>query len=623
MSPPDPDTPEQRARALALVAAAVALGAALRAHALGALSLYYDELYATRIWGLTPRNVAGVVARTAFYDQHPPLYYLTALVWTRFAGATELGVRSLSAVAGVALIPAVYVLGRDLAGRRAGAWGAAVASVFPLLVYYSREGRMYAMLALFATLSTWLLVRMARGDRARWLTPAWLAVTAATALTHYFGAVHVFAEFVVLALRGRRGAWSLPAWLCLFAVPFAAFVPFAVFAKYQSGHFDSSYLGFGARVYADVLAWLGGAHQHLPLALAWTLPVALLVARGLSASWREQAPAWGAPFGPPPPSTRLSRALAALASLGAFAAAAGLFVLRHRIAAKVAGVEVDRGESEAIAAVQGQTAVTAAFLGAVAAGLALVALALRDRIAARLARSVKPGDDGALDPAGSLPRVALVCALLPLGLSLVAGLAGKPLVLVRNFVIAAPFVALLAGRGLAAMRPPLRALGATAVAAVALLVAARIGALPGSTVDDRTRPWLVHTYHDWRRAAALMRGDTWAPVVVAQHYATDAVIHYREHHAVLRLRDEGGRLEVTQVRQDDDYDVGMREGDVFHPELLPKLYVIDVRGLARDAGTSRRILDAARAGHDCAAVGAVEGGVTIYECTASTAVATR
>lgn len=616
---PEPETPAERARAWGLLAAALSLGVALRANALGALSLYYDELYATRIHGLSPRNVAGVIARTAFYDQHPPLYYLSALAWTQLFGISEAAVRSLSVVAGALLIPAVYLLGRDLSSRRTGAWGALVTAVFPLLVYYAREARMYAQLALLATVSTWLLVRLARGDRKRWLLPAWVIVSAATALTHYFGAVHVFAEFVALALRGRRGARALPAWLCLFAAPLAAFAPFALFARYQAGHFDSSYLGFGARVYVDVIAWLGAAHQHLPASLAWTLPALTLAALGLRASWREPADGWTTPFAAPPPSSPFVKALATLTGLGALLVGAGIFVVSQKLIDKVASVEVDRGESQTIAALQGQTAVHAALAGALVAGLACLAFAARDALAQRLA---KPSDvtSDALDAAGSLPRVALACALVPLGLSLVAGLAGKPLVLVRNFVTAAPFIALLIARGLVSLKAPQRAMAAAAIGVVALFATSRFGALPGSLPDD-PRPWLVHTYHDWRRVASLTRGDGWTPVIVVQHYATDTVIHYRAHHPVLRIRDERGRLEVAQVRQDDDYDVEIHEGDAFHPALITRYFLIDVTGLPREGGVSRRLLDASRVDHTCDVVGTVPGGVTVYECNAAEALA--
>ncbi len=619
MVPDDPDAPRERARALALVAAAVSLAVALRAHALGALSLYYDELYATRIYGVSPRNLAGVVARTAFYDQHPPLYYLTALVWTRLFGLTEVGVRSLSVTCGVLLVPAVYDLGRVLSGRRVGAVAALLTAGFPLLVYYAREARMYAMLALLATLTTAAFVRLAQRHPSRHVAPAFALLATATALTHYFGAVHVAALFVTLLWRGRAGLRALPSWLSRFALPGALFVPFAAFARYQAGHFDSSYLGFGARVYADVLAWIGGAHQSLPAALAWTLPLVALAVWGARASWRETGPVTVAPFAAPSPTSTASRALAVLTSLGALAVAAGVVAVRAKLLHKIAQVEIDRGESFDLATLQAQTAVTATLAGAVAVAVAGALWALGDRLAPSVD---EPTDDPRVDPARSLPRVALACIAVPLALSVIAGLAGKPLVLVRNFVIAAPFVALLAARGWWSLARSSRPAAALAVAFVMLFSSAQFGALPAlAPQGDDLRPWLLHTYQDWRGALALARGDTYGPVVVAQHYATDAAIHYRAHHPVLRVREDGERLVVSQVRQDDDFDVEVHEGDAFHPELLARFYLVDVQGLARDHGLSRRLLDSARASHECAVVGRAVGHVTVYDCNATSAVA--
>ncbi len=302
--PHAPDAPPRRA--LAALAVALLAAAALRLHHLGALSFYYDELYAVRIHGLSLRNLAGVVARTAFYDIHPPLYYLACLAWTALLGVSEAAARGLSVAAGLATLPVVYLLGRDLHSRRTGAVAAAVLAVYSVHVYYSREARMYAAMALAASLSTWLLVRLARGDRQRWLLPAWLAATTATALTHYFGVMHVVAEFVIVAWRGRRGAASLPAWLALFAAPGAVFVPFALFAQYQTKHNEVSYLGRGLGAYADLFTWLGGGHQRLPFAPLWTLPLVALAALGARASWREHAPGWTPPTPPPPRPRRAS-----------------------------------------------------------------------------------------------------------------------------------------------------------------------------------------------------------------------------------------------------------------------------------------------------------------------------
>lgn len=610
----------------AILAAAIALGAGLRLHHLGALSFYYDELYAVRIHGLSLRNLAGVVARTAFYDIHPPLYYLATLGWTGLLGTSEAAARGLSAAAAVATLPVVYALGRELHGRRTGALAAALLAVYPVHVYYGREARMYTLLALAATVSTWLLVRLLRGDRGRWILPAWLAATAAAALTHYFGVMHVLAEFALVLWRGRRGMASLPAWLALFAAPGAVFVPFALFAGYQTKHNEVSYLGRGLGAFRDLFTWLGGAHQHLPAAPLWTLPLVALVALGLRAGWREQAPGWTLPFAPAPAPSRGERALWVLVAAGAGLAAAGVFALRNGIANRIADVQIGRGEAEALAVLQGQTATVGAFLGAVAAGFVALALAARDGLTARLAKRFPTGDGGGLDPAGSLVRVALAVIATPLALAALAGLAGRPLVLVRNFLCAAPFVALLAARGLAALRPLAAGAALAAVALVSLLVAGRLGAVPGVAVDAAdVRPWLLHTYYDWRRLEGIVGSDADVPLFAVQHYASDAAIHYRRGHPVVRVRPgDDGRLVVTQVRADEGRETAFRVGQPFDPTTAPRCYLLDLGdGLLHDRGASRALRAEVTARLRCAAVGAIPGGVRVLDCRADTGVARR
>jgi 4-amino-4-deoxy-L-arabinose transferase-like glycosyltransferase len=607
---------------LALVGVAVLVAVVLRFYALDTLSFYYDELYATRIYGLGVRNLAGVVARTAFYDQHPPLYYLVALVWTHVTGLSEAAVRALSALSGVALVPAVWLLARELSERRTAAFAALLVALHPLLVYYSREARMYALLALFATLASWLFARLCRGDRARTTLVAWVVASLATALTHYFGAVHLAGCFLLLMLR-RHHVASLAAWVAPFALLGAVFVPFAFFARYQAAHFDSSYLGFGARAYLDVFVWLGGAHTRLPAAPLMALPLVGLAALGLRASWREPSSQGGA-FASPPPPRSFERAGWVLASFGALAVAAVVFVLRNRLANAITDVEVARGEAEGVAITQGQTAVVATFFGALATGGASLLMAARDRIEARIARWRSPptATTEQLDPARSLAWVALVALLLPFVLTLAAGLAGKALVLVRNFVLAAPFVALLAARGLSALSPRPRAAATALVVAMSLVVAARIGALPPRTPDgERLHAWLLHTYVDYRAVASWVRDDAAVPIVCAQHYATDAMIHYRGAHPVVRVRiNDGGALEVGQVRADDGAEPGFRENEALHPELVPKFYWVDVP-LAHDHGLARRLVDAAQVQHQCTRVGAAAGGATVYVCVMQEAVA--
>lgn len=622
--PHTPDAPPRRA--LAALAVALLAAAALRLHNLGALSFYYDELYAVRIHGLSLRNLAGVVARTAFYDIHPPLYYLACLAWTAALGVSEAAARGLSVAAGLATLPVVYLLGRDLHSRRTGVVAAAVLAVYPVHVYYSREARMYAAMALAASLSTWLLVRLARGDRQRWILPAWLAATTATALTHYFGVMHVMAEFVILAWRGRRGAASLPAWLALFAAPGAVFVPFALFAQYQTKHNEVSYLGRGLGAYADLFAWLGGGHQRLPFAPLWTLPLLALATLGARASWREKAPRWTAPYAPAPAAPTGERVFWVLTAIGSMLAAAGVFALRNKLAHRIADIEMNRGEVEALATLQGRTATVGAFLGGLVGGFVALALAARDTVTARLAkRFPTTGAEDDVDPAGSLVRVSLAVIGTPLAIAVLAGLAGRPLVLTRNFLCATPFVALLVARGITSLRLPAQGAAAATVALVSLLVASRFGALPPASVDQgAVRPWLLHTYYDWRQLGSIVQAEREVPIVAVQHYATDAAIHYRGHHPVARVRRNAeGQLYVSQVRTDDGWDCQFHVDQRFDPQLAPRFFLLDMGTLAHDDGASRDLLAEARGRHRCTTAGTIPGGVTVLDCRDEIGVARR
>ena len=117
-----------------------------------------------------------------FSESAPPLYYALAWVWTQLTGTGEFGLRSLSALAGVATVPVAYLIGIELRGRRAGLMAAALVAVNPMLLWYSQEARAYALFALLCAVSLLYCVRALRprppprlhrlGDRLRrWPSP--------------------------------------------------------------------------------------------------------------------------------------------------------------------------------------------------------------------------------------------------------------------------------------------------------------------------------------------------------------------------------------------------------------------------------------------------------------------
>ena len=108
-----------------------------------------------------------------FSESAPPLYYALAWLWTQVTGTGEFGLRSLSALAGVATVPVAYLLGAELRGRRAGLVAAALVAVNPMLLWYSQEARAYALLrpaprALAALLRARAATAAGRRDLVAW-----------------------------------------------------------------------------------------------------------------------------------------------------------------------------------------------------------------------------------------------------------------------------------------------------------------------------------------------------------------------------------------------------------------------------------------------------------------------
>jgi mannosyltransferase len=199
-----------RSRAFWLVAGLTVLGAGLRFATLELQAYHHDEIVtASRLLRTTFWHAMDAVG---FSESAPPLYYALAWFWTQVTGTGELGLRSLSAVAGVLTIPVAYFIGRELRGCRTGVLAAALVAVNPMLLWYSQEARAYALLGLFCALSLLFCVRAMQDGPRRDFT--WWGVFSALALaTHYFAVFPLIAEVLLLARRRGRailsGLWIL------------------------------------------------------------------------------------------------------------------------------------------------------------------------------------------------------------------------------------------------------------------------------------------------------------------------------------------------------------------------------------------------------------------------------
>jgi mannosyltransferase len=210
-----------RSRAFWIVAGLTVLAAGLRFLTLGVQSYHHDEIVtASRILRGSFGHAMNAVG---FSESAPPLYYALAWVWTQATGTGEFGLRSLSAVAGVATVPVVYLIGLELRGRRAGLMAAALAAVNPMLLWYSQEARSYSLLTLLCAVSLLYCLRARRYGRPRDLT-LWGIASGLALATHYFAIFPILAE-VALLLRRRGRATLHGLWIvavaCLLLAPLA------------------------------------------------------------------------------------------------------------------------------------------------------------------------------------------------------------------------------------------------------------------------------------------------------------------------------------------------------------------------------------------------------------------
>lgn len=265
------------------------LAAALRIIGASGYPLWTDEGWS--VWAAS----GDWLAITA-NDRHPPLYFALLAVWRDIGGESRLGLRFLSIAAGLITVAAVYRIGADMRGQRAGLIAALGMAALPLSVYYSQEIRHYGLLTLWTALSWLALLRLlARPSRWRWL--AYALTVCGLVYTLYFGVFVLIAQGAALMLSRRR-LWALSAWLAagILYLPWlmiiltqqASFLVFGIGAnpgtlRLPDGLWDAVSLLFGGLALIGAAGWGAGIRDLARRPARWSaliggvgLPLALL-----------------------------------------------------------------------------------------------------------------------------------------------------------------------------------------------------------------------------------------------------------------------------------------------------------------------------------------------------------
>jgi len=152
------------------------IGAVLRFYRISFQSLWIDE-GATYYYVLN--DVFGILTQT---EQTPPPFYIIEHYSYVLLGHSELSLRLPAALFGIASIPAIYFLGKEIHSKNVGLLAAVALALSPFHIWYSQTARPYAFMLFFFILFLIFFIRAYRsGGRKDWLIAGILA-----AVTFYF-----------------------------------------------------------------------------------------------------------------------------------------------------------------------------------------------------------------------------------------------------------------------------------------------------------------------------------------------------------------------------------------------------------------------------------------------------
>jgi mannosyltransferase len=189
---------------------------------------WFDECFSVEVAQLSWHDFVRLLW---WREANMSLYYVLLRGWLHF-GFSPFFIRSLSVLASLATLPAIFWLGCKLFDRRVGLIAVALMSCNAYAIRYAQEARSYSLLVLLATLSSGFFVGWVREPtsgrgRRNYILASVLAVYA-----HFYALLLVAGQW--LSVRGgqriaERGAASFPMrrawiWIGLAVLPVLAFV---------------------------------------------------------------------------------------------------------------------------------------------------------------------------------------------------------------------------------------------------------------------------------------------------------------------------------------------------------------------------------------------------------------
>ncbi|MCX6044144.1 MAG: glycosyltransferase family 39 protein [Chloroflexi bacterium] len=262
--------------------------------------LWWDESLslqrAEESWGALVRGSLVMhdgFSELATTDQHPFFFFLLQGILIRLAGNDEFVLRFPSVMAATLLVPALWAFARYFVRRAVlppstPLWVALLAAVNPFFLWYGQEARPYALWALLAVLSTYLLLRAT--ETPLFSPRRFMAYGVAVVLflaTHYFAVfllpVHALLLYLWLAAHKRTQALLLALGLLILGGLIGGWAAWSILGQGAGGNFHAVSLAtlapdllnafsLGLSVNIDDVRWLDWIYGLVALVgLGWSL----------------------------------------------------------------------------------------------------------------------------------------------------------------------------------------------------------------------------------------------------------------------------------------------------------------------------------------------------------------
>lgn len=196
----------------------VVIGAILRLYNLNANSLWLDE---GATYYFSSHSLVEIYKSVSLGEFNPPLFYWIAHFLLKIITPADLALRVVPVVAGIATIPVVYLIGKELYSQKIGLIAALFIAVSPWHVLYSQEGRAYTLAILFFAISLYYVSKRIQFPEWATLDETLLLINrnykketlligifaALSFWSHFFSLTFIVPMFLLLLIYKRKSAF--------------------------------------------------------------------------------------------------------------------------------------------------------------------------------------------------------------------------------------------------------------------------------------------------------------------------------------------------------------------------------------------------------------------------------